>query len=64
MALNLSAISYSYSNGAMINKIRLQFIESGKPVQNAFIERSDGSLRRELLDAYLLYSLQEVRFLT
>ena len=44
--------------------ISIQFIQPGKPMQNGYIERKNGSIRRELLNAYLFTSLAEMRILS
>lgn len=54
-------ISHHLQQWCEENAITLQYIQPGKPTQNAYIERKNGSIRRELLNAYLFNSLSEVR---
>ena len=45
------------------NKVSWHYIQPGKPMQNAYIERKNGSMRRELLSAYAFDTLNEARHL-
>ncbi len=54
-------ISHKLEEWCTKRRITLQFIQPGCPTQNAFIERKNGSLRRELLNAYVFTSLSDVR---
>ena len=57
-------IARSLQQWCQKHHITLQYIQPGKPMQNAYIERKNGSMRRELLNAYLFTSLSEVRIMT
>lgn len=54
-------ISHKLDHWCRQNRITLTYIQPGKPTQNAYIERFNGSMRRELLNAYVFRTLDEVR---
>lgn len=57
----ISDIFRNWCNG---NDIKIKYIQPGKPTQNSFIERFNGSYRKSILDAYLFNNLSQVRELT
>lgn len=54
-------ISHKLDMWCKEKKISLMFIQPGKPMQNGYIERCNGNIRRELLNAYVFRTLDEVR---
>jgi putative transposase len=54
-------ISHVLDEWCRKNEITLTYIQPGKPMQNGYVERCNGSIRKELLNANVFYSLKEVR---
>lgn len=54
-------ISSALADWAEEHGVKLAFIPPGKPQKNGFVERFNGTFRREFLDAYLFESLSQVR---
>lgn len=54
-------ISAEFYDWCDARNIEVAYIQPGKPQQNGFVERFNGSFRREFLDAYLFESLTQVR---
>lgn len=56
--------SSTFTNWCYKHRIEIRYIQPGKPVQNAFIERFNRSYRTEVLDTRIFNNLVEVREIT
>lgn len=54
-------ISAKLTDWCEAHQIAICYIQPGKPQQNGFVERFNGTFRREFLNAYLFESLHQVR---
>jgi putative transposase len=57
-------ISHHFQNWAKSHGIVVQYIQPGKPAQNAYIERFNRSYREAVLDMYLFQNIQEAQNIT
>ena len=53
--------SHTFVNWCKKESIIIKYIQPGRPMQNGYIERLNRSYREDVLDAYLLESLEQAR---
>lgn len=56
--------SADFMSDALYHGMLIEYIESGEPNQNAYIERFNRTYREEVLDLYLFETLDQVREIT
>ena len=56
--------SLQFSEWCRLRGIKIQYIQPGKPTQNAFIERFNRTYRQDVLDAYLFDDIDQVSILS
>ena len=56
--------SKTFAEWCQNKQISIQYIQPGKPVQNAFIERFNRTYREDILDAYIFDHINEVKQLS
>lgn len=57
-------IAHHFQDWAREHNIFIQYIQPGKPAQNAYIERFNRTYREAVLDMYLFRSIEEVQNIT
>lgn len=56
--------SFEFTEWCRSKNIKITYIQPGRPMQNAYIERFNKTYRDEVLDAYLFENLEELRILS
>ena len=56
--------SLEFSSWCKAQAIVVQYIQPGRPMQNAFIERFNRTFRQDVLDAHLFEDISQVRILS
>jgi putative transposase len=56
--------SFEFCEWCSSKNIEITYIQPGRPMQNAYIERFNKTFREDILDAYLFENLEQVRILS